>query len=209
MRDLNAALLMKLGWRMLTEPESIWARVLRFKYCQGRHLLHPPNRTPMGMVSIGWKGMLENLNPLQRGVGMAVGDDRATAFWLDRCAEPSPLLIFMIRHVPVEKMERRVWDYRCASQGWKCDELSVYVPPPILHRIASFELMEEGVGNNYFWIGEKEGLFLLNPLSASFSKNLHPVKAAGDGFGRLRPRSASCKRAGKSKFLIAIGKPIK
>jgi len=108
MRDLNAALLMKLGWCMLTESESTWARVLRFKYCQGRDLLHPHNKTQATTVSNGWRGVLENLSHLQRGAGMAVGDGRATQFWLDRWAEPSPLLMFTTKHVPTVEMEHRV-----------------------------------------------------------------------------------------------------
>ena len=36
MRQVNTAFLMTLGWRLLTEQESLWSRVLRFKYCKGR-----------------------------------------------------------------------------------------------------------------------------------------------------------------------------
>ena len=38
MRQLNSAFLMKLGWRFLAEPSTLWTRVLREKYCQGREL---------------------------------------------------------------------------------------------------------------------------------------------------------------------------
>lgn len=33
-RDMNTALLTKLGWRMETEPESLWVRVIRNKYTE-------------------------------------------------------------------------------------------------------------------------------------------------------------------------------
>ena len=32
MRQVNSAFLAKLGWRILAEPQSLWARVLRAKY---------------------------------------------------------------------------------------------------------------------------------------------------------------------------------
>lgn len=35
-RQANSAFLTKLGWRILTEPNALWARVLRAKYCKGR-----------------------------------------------------------------------------------------------------------------------------------------------------------------------------
>jgi len=36
LRQLNSACLMKLGWRFLSEPAALWARVLKDKYCHGR-----------------------------------------------------------------------------------------------------------------------------------------------------------------------------
>ncbi|KAJ8438104.1 hypothetical protein Cgig2_015361 [Carnegiea gigantea] len=38
--DRCAAYLMKLGWQLAIEPNRLWARVLLFKYCEGRELLH-------------------------------------------------------------------------------------------------------------------------------------------------------------------------
>lgn len=35
-RQANSAFLTKLGWRVLSEPSSLWSRVLRHKYCKGR-----------------------------------------------------------------------------------------------------------------------------------------------------------------------------
>jgi len=38
MRQLNSAYLMKLGWRLTTEPSALWARILKEKYSRGRGL---------------------------------------------------------------------------------------------------------------------------------------------------------------------------
>ena len=38
MRQLNSAFLMKLGWRLKTEPATLWTRLLKEKYCQKRDL---------------------------------------------------------------------------------------------------------------------------------------------------------------------------
>ncbi|KAJ8432068.1 hypothetical protein Cgig2_030504 [Carnegiea gigantea] len=55
MHALNAAQLMKVGWHLAAGPADLSARVLRFKYCQGR-VLHPPNKTLNTGASKGWQG---------------------------------------------------------------------------------------------------------------------------------------------------------
>ena len=35
-RQLNSAYFMKLGWRLVTEPKSLWAKLLKMKYSKGR-----------------------------------------------------------------------------------------------------------------------------------------------------------------------------
>ncbi|KAJ8426081.1 hypothetical protein Cgig2_006789 [Carnegiea gigantea] len=48
-----------------------------------------------------------------------------------------------------------------AIYSGKWDDLAEYFQPSILQRLASFELMEEGVGDNFFWVGEQEGRYSL------------------------------------------------
>ncbi|KAJ8437286.1 hypothetical protein Cgig2_010111 [Carnegiea gigantea] len=145
MRDLNAALLMKIGWRLITGPDEPWARVLRHKHCQGRELFHPLNKTLAPNMSNMWRGAAENLGNLRNAMGMAVGDGCATRFWMDRWMEPSPILIFANKPVPGTELDKRVCDYWSAHGGWRWDDFAEYLPQPILQRVASFELMEEGL----------------------------------------------------------------
>ena len=36
MRNMNLAFMAKLGWRLLTKPNDLWAKVLHFKYIRGK-----------------------------------------------------------------------------------------------------------------------------------------------------------------------------
>ncbi|KAL8143028.1 hypothetical protein V2J09_016060, partial [Rumex salicifolius] len=36
MRHLNTAMLAKIGWRTIVEPQSLWSYIIRSKYCNGR-----------------------------------------------------------------------------------------------------------------------------------------------------------------------------
>ncbi|KAJ8423706.1 hypothetical protein Cgig2_029231 [Carnegiea gigantea] len=137
MRPLNATLLMKIGWRLITDPEAPWA--------QGT--LASLNKTLTTNVSNAWRGVAENLSHVRSAVGMVVGDGRGTRFWLGRWAEPSPLLIFLTKYVPEAELEKRVCEYWSHREGWLWDKFVEYLPQAILQRMASFELMEEGDGH--------------------------------------------------------------
>ncbi|KAJ8446645.1 hypothetical protein Cgig2_002807 [Carnegiea gigantea] len=56
----------------------------------------------------------------------------------------------LFRHVSEALVECGVRDPWNENGGWKWDELAEYLLPPILQCLASFELMEEGVGDNFF-----------------------------------------------------------
>jgi hypothetical protein len=42
MRDVNLALIAKLGWKMLTNPDSLWVAQLKGKYLHSKSFLSPP-----------------------------------------------------------------------------------------------------------------------------------------------------------------------
>ena len=57
-RQANSAFLTKLGWRILKEPNALWARVLRVKYCNGRCDINM-FELKVGMSNV-WSGITEN-----------------------------------------------------------------------------------------------------------------------------------------------------
>ena len=64
-RQANSAFLTKLGWRVLTEPNALWSRVLRQKYCKGRCDIDM--FLPTSNMSNVWKGITENVDWLKKG----------------------------------------------------------------------------------------------------------------------------------------------
>ncbi|KAL9679703.1 hypothetical protein QQ045_017569 [Rhodiola kirilowii] len=58
LRCFNEAILMKIGWRILTQPQFLVSRVLRAKYCQGGDLSNARlGRQPSHI----WRGVMKNL----------------------------------------------------------------------------------------------------------------------------------------------------
>lgn len=76
----NTAFLTKLGWRVLTEPNKLWSRVLRAKYCKGRcdiDMFEPKQN-----MSNVWQGITESAKLVCEGsrtaVGSQVGNQKTT-----------------------------------------------------------------------------------------------------------------------------------
>lgn len=88
-RQANSAFLTKLGWRVLTEPQALWSRVLRAKHCKGRCDVDMFNPKPN--MSNVWNGITENAKLLGEGTRIAVGNGARTLFWDHKWATSKPL----------------------------------------------------------------------------------------------------------------------
>jgi len=96
---------------------------------------------------------------LNQGTGMDIGDGRHTEFWNQKWLDDMILSQQTIRQIPEEQRPNRVCDYWQQGTGWNWEQLSQYIPATLLKRIASFELMEEEVGDKPIWVGNKAGKF--------------------------------------------------
>jgi hypothetical protein len=76
--DFNQALLAKQAWRMITNPESLCARVLKARYADNRDLLSAkcPKRS-----SYTWRSVLHGRDLLKEGLFWRVGDGKKIKVW--------------------------------------------------------------------------------------------------------------------------------
>ena len=155
MRQLNSASLMKLGWRFKIEPGSLWARILQDKYCRGRDLEGLSRR--VNSASNAWRGVLDMIDLLNRGTGVAIGDGRHTNFWTHKWLDGKILLEHTRCPVPEHLHSARVHDFWLPDSGWDWQRLSQFLPSDTLQRIASYALANEELGDQPVWLGGRSG----------------------------------------------------
>lgn len=124
---MNKALIAKVGWRLLHDKASLWARVVRSKYKVG------------GVEDQSWLKVKSNWSSTWRSVGIGlrevvmlgmswvIGDGRQIRFWKDKWISSGPLLERVIGGLPVDYELLRVSDLWRDGSGWMQDKILPYV----------------------------------------------------------------------------------
>jgi hypothetical protein len=87
LRLFNKALLAKLGWRLLNQPSSIIAQILKAKYFPHSSFL---DSNLVNRLSFIWRSMFGAKELLKEGLIWRVGDGRSIKVWGDRWL-PTPV----------------------------------------------------------------------------------------------------------------------
>jgi len=81
MRNFNLAMLGKQGWRLLTKPDSLCARVLKGRYYHDGNFL---TSTRKKHASQTWRSILAGHDVLMKGLIRRIGSGASTHIWRDR-----------------------------------------------------------------------------------------------------------------------------
>ncbi|KAG7615876.1 Ribonuclease H domain [Arabidopsis thaliana x Arabidopsis arenosa] len=124
-QDMNKALLAKLGWRLLTDHQSLWARILRRKYKVGD--THNIAWTvPKSTWSSTWRSVgLGIREVVLQGQSWVLGDGRDILFWKDRWLTNEPIIDSAVDVVPADRVNDCVSDLWWDGRGW---ELGRFLP---------------------------------------------------------------------------------
>ncbi|KAL2899017.1 hypothetical protein RDABS01_024099, partial [Bienertia sinuspersici] len=133
MRQTNAAFLAKMGWRMLSEPNSLRSRVLRSKYCQVR--CDVDMFQAKTNCSNLWRGIVENVSILRQGVQANVRNGKTTLFFYHKWVVNQPLDEVAIKEIPNNILRATVEEMWDNNSGWKWEAFEEYLPLCILKKI--------------------------------------------------------------------------
>ncbi|XP_021726206.1 uncharacterized protein LOC110693390 [Chenopodium quinoa] len=157
-RQSNSAFLAKLGWRVLNEPNALWSRVLRHKYCSGQCDIDM--FVPTSSMSNVWRGITENASLLKKGSAVAIGNGGRTLFWDHVWATDGPLRDVAIDQIPEDidgAIVAELWD---DDSGWKWDKIVDLLPIAALKRIAAHKVIQDPeLEDIRYWKGGKAGEF--------------------------------------------------
>ena len=90
MHRMNLAFMAKIGWRLISEKESLWTQVLTGKYIRGE-----PNATTLikkNGASDLWQGIVVAAHIISTGLRNKVYNGEDTLFWRDTWLCETPLL---------------------------------------------------------------------------------------------------------------------
>jgi len=179
-RDMNKALVAKVGWRLLGDDKSLWARVLRSKYKVGEVQNHSW-LAPKSHWSSTWRSISTGLRAVVTcGLGWVPGDGRSINFWLDKWLLNTSLLSHATRTIPVAEINKKVEEYWCDGAGWNTRVLSLYLPMSIIHRLYAVVIKGcPGVRDTISWTGNSNGEFTVSSAYAMLTADgdLRPCMA--------------------------------
>ncbi|KAJ8437489.1 hypothetical protein Cgig2_007466 [Carnegiea gigantea] len=149
---------------MMQEPEALWTRILKHKYCKRWNGVHhlESGRKP----SSTWKGICEMRNILQRGGAYSIGDGMRTLFWTQRWATSKPLIEVTTTPIPTE------------AHG-KVEEFAAYIPREIQEQLTAYQVYPEAsIGDKPFWGETDSGAFSMTSAIKLMRDDTSPERQA-------------------------------
>ncbi|KAJ1413531.1 Ribonuclease H-like superfamily [Sesbania bispinosa] len=145
LHNFNKALLMKVGWGLLHDPNAYWVQVVRSKYGCGNDII--PRVRKKGNESLLWRGVRRTWNHVQEGMFWVVHDSRNVRFWVD-CWLPSRVILKELCLVPSQDVwvTSMVSDFADPVSGW-----NVLLLRTVLPEEAVLEILGEVASPDPLW----------------------------------------------------------
>ena len=152
-QKFNDALLAKIGWRLLENPESLLGKTLFGKYCPENNILEA---SPPSVMSHGWRSVLVGRDLLLKKIGWAVGDGKSINIWRDPWLSMSTQLRPM--GPPNEQHAAMVVADLMLPGGrhWDLQKIRLILPE-YEDLILSIKHSTTGAPDKLMWLGTKSG----------------------------------------------------
>ena len=154
-QTFNIALLVKIPWRMLTNPNCLLFRVLLGKYCHKAPLLKV--QLVKG-ASHRWIGILAGRDLLASHIGRAVGEGTEIKVWSDAWMSTTS---HIIPYGPLKECTNDLYVSELINRGtceWNKEMIS-RIMPDFVDDILAIKPSKTGARDSYIWYPAKYGVY--------------------------------------------------
>jgi hypothetical protein len=181
MKIFNQALLARQAWKLIKDPESLCARVLRAKYYPNSNLL---DTAFIQNTSPSWQGIMHGLDLLKRGAIWRIGDGTQVRIWRDNWIPRLGSL--MVSRKRGNTRLRWVSDLIIPhSRNWDEQTIRRVFYPHDAEAILAIKLTPRTTDDFIAWNAEENGLFTVR---SAYRLGLQPtLDAVGPGQSSSTP----------------------
>ncbi|XP_025702516.1 uncharacterized protein [Arachis hypogaea] len=156
---VNDVFLMKLVWRLLTEPNNLWAQVFYHKYIHSRE---NSGINFKASDSPNWKELVKVWHIVENNCIRVVGDGTSISFWNDKWIPNEDCLArAAINPIPMEREEDLVANYIDNQGDWKLDNLYTLISPSIIDKIRAIPPPKSNLKDSLCWTKSSSGQFTI------------------------------------------------
>ncbi|XP_056697525.1 uncharacterized mitochondrial protein AtMg00310-like [Spinacia oleracea] len=153
---LNKAFIAKLGWKILTDENNLWAKIMRKKYLQNNNFFSVKKKTRDSPI---WSSILNQREILRKGIRWKLGNGNTINFWKDNWIGQyalSDLSGISSNHI----ME----DYTVSffideTKNWDIGKLSSVLPPETVQKIRGIPIPVNDLQDIPIWGCTNSGEF--------------------------------------------------
>lgn len=184
--DMNKSLLAKIGWRLLHDQVSLWAKIVRSKYRVGeireRRWIKPKSNWSSTWRSVGL-GLQE---VVLRGQSWVLGNGRKIKFWSDRWLWEKPLCEIASGVIPESFAELTARDMWVEGIGWDLSRIIPFVTTNQRLDLAAVVLDNvTGAADRLSWEETHDGLFSVKSAYKLLTRDAAPKQNMGRFYNRI------------------------
>ncbi|XP_061358638.1 uncharacterized protein LOC133302833 [Gastrolobium bilobum] len=169
---INQAYAMKIGFGVMMNHDTLWARILRCKYKVGAELV--PMLKEGRSNSNVWKGVCRSWKHVQDGVRIHIGNGCKTKFWWDKWVPKMGRLIDRTSEsIPEETSNWLVGD--CVNQAgfWQWPKFNKFLNDEVMEAISNIQPPSVNAGaDKVCWDLSSTGTFSIKSAYKSLNSSL-------------------------------------
>ncbi|KAL9862399.1 putative RNA-directed DNA polymerase [Arabidopsis thaliana] len=185
-QDMNKALLSKLGWRLIQDHHSLWARIMRCKY-RVQDVRDGAWTKVRSVCSSTWRsvalGMREVVSP---GLSWVIGDGLEILFWMDKWLTNIPLAELLVQELPAGWKGMRARDLWRNGIGWDMEAIAPYISSYNRLQLQSVVLDDiTGARDRISWGESQDGRFKVSTAYSFLTRDEAPRQDMKRFFDRV------------------------